>query len=100
MNAIIKGALALFLFLLTTITMDAQEQMIKESELPKEATTFLQKYFKDKTIHPVVKDTGNRKTDYEIRLTDGTEIKFTEKGEWKKVDEKKESRRPLFLNQS
>ena len=43
---------------------------------------FVKTYFPETTILFTQRDEG----EYEVRLSDGTEIEFTRKGEWKHID--------------
>lgn len=81
--------LGTLLFVLFSVQINAQDITINAKELPAPAQTFLKSYFSNATVLHAVKDVGNRKTDYEVRLSDGTEVEFTEKGEWKEVDGKR-----------
>jgi len=73
-------------FAMASFAVNAQEEIIKESELPAPAATFLTANFKNNPIKNVVKDTDKRKVTYEVTLADGTEVEFTQKGDWKEVD--------------
>ena len=84
MKTMILSAFA-FLF---GMTANAQETPIKNSELPAEATAFIQKHFSKNTIHHAIKDKDKSKITYEVMLDDMTELEFTEKGAWKEVDGK------------
>lgn len=54
--------------------------------LPEAARTVLKSNFKAKvSVIKIDKDFG-RVSDYEVTLTDGTEIKFDSKGNWKEVE--------------
>ncbi|MFY0481987.1 PepSY-like domain-containing protein [Flavobacterium sp. PLA-1-15] len=73
-------------FAMASSIMNAQEEIIKESELPASAVTFLATNFKNNPVRTVVKDTDMRKVTFEVKLNDGTEVEFNQKGEWKEVD--------------
>lgn len=73
-------------FAMASVTLSAQEEIIKESELPASAVTFLITNFKNNPIRTVVKDTDKRKVTFEVNLKDGTEVEFNQKGDWKEVD--------------
>lgn len=51
-------------------------------KLPQQAQQFINQNFKDVGFLSAMKDDGK----YDVVLKDGTEIEFTRKGEWKKVD--------------
>ncbi len=57
------------------------------SVLPQAARTMLKKYFPNKTIHHIKTDNkvlGGK--DYEVILSDGTEIDFNKEGSWTEID--------------
>ena len=80
-------AIAACLFFGTVLRAD-RDRMIAPGQLPAAAQTFVKQYFPDQTISYATKDVDHMKTTYEVRLDDGTEIDFTSKGEWDKVDTK------------
>ena len=51
-------------------------------KLPQQAQQFINQNFKDVGFLSAMKDDGK----YDVVLKDGTEIEFTRKGEWEKVD--------------
>jgi hypothetical protein len=65
----------------------AQEAPVQQSQLPREAKTFLKEHFKSK-FHHAVKDVDGRVITYEVVLNDNTEIEFDESGRWIEVDGK------------
>lgn len=58
---------------------------IKQSELPKDAQTFLSKYFPGDEVRKAEKDQGRRGMEYEVDLQSGAEVDFLENGDWKEV---------------
>ncbi|MDE7149865.1 MAG: PepSY-like domain-containing protein [Bacteroidales bacterium] len=63
----------------------ADERPIVVTELPKEAQSFIKKYFpKEKDMLAFV-DKGIFSTDYEVKFGN-TKLEFTEEGEWKEVE--------------
>lgn len=58
---------------------------ISQSELPKAALTFINKYFSSDHIRKVEKDNGRRGTEYEVDFMSGAEAEFRADGEWKEV---------------
>lgn len=83
-----KKLLGILLFALSALQMNAQDMVIPTAELPHPALTFLKTHFPNIEVKRAVKDIEYKKTGYEVTLVDGTEIDFTEKGEWKEVDGK------------
>ena len=61
------------------------ERVVPPDQLPKAAKTFLGEYF-SVPVSYVKKDVSMFDTEYEVRLTNGIEIEFNRKGDWKKVD--------------
>ncbi len=76
------------LALLISGGLNAQKTIVTKDDLPKEAHFFLAKNFTNERVVTVEKDIYAGKTDYEIKLSNGTELEFDEKGEWKEVDGK------------
>ena len=62
------------------------DRIISPEQLPAAAKAFVQQHFPQLTISFAKKDYDNMKTKYEVTLSDGTEIDFSSKGEWDKVD--------------
>lgn len=59
---------------------------MKVTDLPQEAQSFLEKYFKDAKIQKVKKESQIGEKGYEVELANGTEIEFTNSGQWREVD--------------
>lgn len=58
---------------------------VKTSELPRNAQTFLTKYFAGDNVRKAEKDQGHRGMEFEVDLQSGAEIDFRENGDWKEV---------------
>ena len=67
------------------------DRIIPVGQLPEAAKTFLEQYFPGIGISYIKKDAELLKTTYEVRLDSGAEIDFDSKGEWDKVDCKRQS---------
>ncbi len=63
-----------------------RDRIISPNELPAAAQAFVTQYFPDQTISYAKKEIDHMRTNYEVRLEDGTEISFTSKGDWDKVE--------------
>ena len=61
--------------------------MVFANDLPIHVKLFVQKHFPLQAISFV----EHKDTEYEIYLNDGTEVDFTEKGMWKKIDCKEQA---------
>ena len=68
------------------ITAGCSDKIIPNTELPIEAQTFIKTYFPEVPISYAKKDYEGLSCKYEVRLNDGTEINFSKKGVWDKVD--------------
>ena len=79
-----------FLFLLICVMMSAScvadDRIIPVSQLPAAAQSFVKKTFPGRTISYAQVDRDGISKTYEVRLDDGTEVKFDKKGNWDKVD--------------
>lgn len=82
-----------FLFLMVALAFIASSAWAgtpsKESELPKEAKTFIAKYFANDRILKVEKEDGRRGTEYEVDFVSGAELNFKSDGSWKEVKVKR-----------
>lgn len=58
---------------------------ITQEQLPKEANSFITKYFSDDKTKKVEKEQGRRGMEYEVDFTSGAEVEFREDGTWKSV---------------
>ncbi|MNK54572.1 hypothetical protein D3C87_735590 [compost metagenome] len=68
------------------LSANAQDKVVPATELPAAAHTFIKQHFKDQTIDVVRKDKGLISTDYDVRLSNGIELEFDDKGNWEEVD--------------
>ena len=85
----ILSKFALALMMLIGVQAAAQETVIDQSQLPANAKNFVTKYFSDATVSQAVK--GMVKTEYEVRLSDGSKLEFDGDGNWKEVESKTKS---------
>lgn len=61
--------------------------VVNRENLPDEAQNMLQEHFPKAKVSLIKIDRHLlKKTDYDVRLTNGTTIEFTNKGKWKRVD--------------
>ena len=63
-----------------------KDVIITADKLPATAQTFINEYFPDSSVSYAKKDKELTKTTYEVVLQDGSEIEFDSKGQWNKVD--------------
>ncbi len=66
---------------------NAKDIIIKVQDLPQAAQSFVSTHFKTLEVSFAIKD-GN---EYEVHFTNGWELEFNRKGEWKKIDCKHEA---------
>lgn len=74
------------------------ETIIRASELPTQAKTFIDGYFTTATIVKVEKDIRSLDGFYEVDFSDGTQIDFNETGVWTEVDGNSKSISTQFIN--
>lgn len=76
----------------SAIKLPFDKYTIKRSELPETAQQMLDEHFPKKKVSMIKVDRHLlKKTDYDVKLTDGTVIEFNNKGEWTRVDCKKKA---------
>ncbi|RZJ67777.1 MAG: hypothetical protein EOO50_04165 [Flavobacterium sp.] len=63
----------------------AQSSKISVAELPQPAKIFLSKHYKNRPVASCRKKDAST-APYEVRLAQGTAIKFAENGDWREVD--------------
>jgi len=82
--------IAAALFIALSFSVNAQEKVIKPTDLPQDALNFVQKYYKDVVVKKAVKDVDSdtKKVTYDVVLENKTEIEFKETGSWKEIDGK------------
>ena len=64
---------------------DADERQINVGHMPKGALDFLKSYYADSLVTSANVERGVLDTDYEVKLSDGTEIDFDKRGQWTEV---------------
>lgn len=74
------------LALLCNLSANAQKTAITFAELPKTAQVFLETHFADQWYEYLLKDNEDLSVDYTVKLNNGTEVRFDDKGDWKEVD--------------
>ncbi|MDO4229907.1 MAG: PepSY-like domain-containing protein [Capnocytophaga sp.] len=81
-------AVMAFLFLGTA--MNAQETIVTQNELPKEAQNFIKKYFANHTLDYITFERNYFSTnEYIAKFTDGLKLEFDGKGNWVEIDGKR-----------
>ena len=62
----------------------AHDKMIPYAELPQKAQTFIESNFDRNSVVSVTEE-NDRRTEYEVRMSDGTKVEFDGNGIWKQV---------------
>lgn len=74
--------------LVATSLFATAQQKSKSAQLPQEAQTFLEANFKGIQVQEVKKETEGTTFKYEVKLANGTEIDFNNRGRWTEVESK------------
>ena len=77
---------ALICMMMNTVSVFANERVISAEQLPAAAKTFVKKNFPGLLISYAKIDNEFMKTRYEVRLNNGTKLKFDKDGNWEKVN--------------
>lgn len=75
------------LFVASSFFANAQQKQ-KIKKLPPEATTFLEANFKGIEIQEMHKEAEETTFKYEVKLANGVEIEFNNRGRWKEIESK------------
>ena len=78
----VLAAIVASLLLLT----GCEEMEISYNKLPAAARAFIENYFPKETCVYAERDRDDGQREYEVRLSNGTEIKFDAQGQWLEVD--------------
>lgn len=82
-----KFILAMLVAVITFGTAAARDKIYRTADpLPDAAKTMLAKYFPKLKVNHVKVDSGILDTDYDVVLSDGTEVDFNKDGEWESVE--------------
>lgn len=82
-----KLFLLLSLILISVTSMSADNYTINRDALPEEAQAFLKEHFPKTKIGMIKVDSHLlKKTDYDVKLVNGTKIEFSNSGKWTSVD--------------
>ncbi len=75
----------LFLFIAAVAHAD-NDRPIQASRLPEPAQRFIERHFPDRTIALAKEETEFLQKSYEVIFTDGCQVEFDGKGDWKQVE--------------
>lgn len=82
-----KSLIALAIALCCAVGAQARDEVVRDvTYLPKPAQSFLTRNFKSEISFIKIDKTLGYITDYEVVLTDGTEIDFNRDGSWDNID--------------
>lgn len=85
LKIILTTVMAVVFFALPAAAFD--KYSVNRNDLPEKAQQFLTEYFPKGRVSMVKTDRHLlKKTDYDVKLTNGTKIEFNNKGEWTSVD--------------
>lgn len=62
------------------------EKKIDFGELPSEARSFIENYFPSADILSIVQEKEDGRKEYQVKLSDGTDMEFDEDGEWTNIE--------------
>ncbi len=83
-TCMMKNVLFMFAAVLSVLTAAAGDRRIAFADLPQPARIFVERHFDRTRVISVYEDEGRRK-EYEVELSDGSEIEFDASGNWTKV---------------
>ena len=81
-----KSILSALLVLTTCFTACANEKVITYPEMPLQAQRLIEAHFSKADVSLVMIDRELLRTEYEVRLNDGTKVEFDGDGELTKID--------------
>lgn len=62
------------------------EKKIDFGDLPSEARSFIENYFPSADILSIVQEKEDGRKEYQVKLSNGTDMKFDEDGEWTNIE--------------
>ena len=74
------------LLVLFTVSCSSEDKEFDNAALPMSAQQFVKQYFVGATCSRVEKEKDDGFWKYEVWLSDGSQVEFDEKGEWKSVE--------------
>ena len=81
-----KSILSALLVLTVCFTACANEKVIAYLEMPLQAQQLIETHFSKADVALVLMDSELLRTEYEVRLADGTKLEFDKNGELTKID--------------
>jgi hypothetical protein len=92
-----KRILALYAALAIALGASANDRPVRYDQLPARAKHFIEEYFPTHSFSYAKYDNSIGDNNYDVVFTDGTEIEFNRRGEWRKIDCKRGSIVPTSL---
>lgn len=86
MRTFFLSAAAVALAFIISGSCSARNIIVKVQDLPQAAQSFLTEHFDSEEVSLAIKDDN----EYEVRFVNGWEVEFDRKGQWKKVDCKRD----------
>lgn len=74
------------LLVVFSVSCSSEDNEFDYAALPMSAQLFVKQYFADATYRRVEKEKDNGSWEYEVWLSDGSQVEFNEKGEWTSVE--------------
>ena len=74
------------LLVVFSVSCSSEEKEFDYAALPMSAQLFVKQYFADASCSRVEKEKDNGFWEYEVLLSDGSQVEFNEKGEWTSVE--------------
>ena len=74
------------LLVVFSVSCRSEEKEFDYAALPMSAQLFVKQYFADASCSRVEKEKDNGFWEYEVLLSDGSQVEFNEKGEWTSVE--------------
>lgn len=62
------------------------EKKIDFGDLPGEARSFIETYFPNADIRSIIQEKDDGRKEYQVQLSDGTDMEFDEKGAWTSIE--------------
>lgn len=78
--------LSMVLAMISVSCHSSEERIISFNDLPMHAQQFVNKHFAEVAVSHAEKEKDNGRWEYDVLLSDGTQLEFDAKGEWTSVD--------------
>ncbi len=92
-----KRFLVLYAALAIAVSASANDRPIRYDQLPARAKNFIEAYFPTHSFSFAKYDNSIGDNNYDVFFSDGTQIEFNRRGEWRQIDCKRGSMIPTAL---